>query len=429
MVDQNPVLPMLQLEDPKSFGDIQLALINGWRSSTGIEALSLRGQQLLMADCAEHVVHVYEAWAPGDQRPRRAISVGRRFAQGKASEAEIKAAFDEMFDLGNELDKKNVPDSVRYAINAAISATSDISGFEVAMVVDYSCFAIFGPERKAEFEYQAKRVRHYYALEHPEYQKADFIGAKKEPAWSNPSTLPKDLERLAKSNKKTYMNPNLTWEQLLKGASLAPWMVEQNPALALLSIEDPNKYNALWLAIAKGWISSVKKLSEKHRWEFARDCAGHILPIFEKKFPGETAPRIALDTLQDFIDGKIFTEILRERAVASAQVGYRLNFEPFARSIMEWSSAPLCVAYACGYTYIFHDRFSDSKQASKEASWWGIKAMYGAPSEILWQAGRARHYYALEHPEYQPPEQVGGKRPPSVVKQRHNCAETPRRRP
>ncbi len=49
--------------------------------------------RLLACDYAEHVLHIYEAKYPDDQRPRRAIEVARRYAMGDASRTELAAAW------------------------------------------------------------------------------------------------------------------------------------------------------------------------------------------------------------------------------------------------------------------------------------------------------------------------------------------------
>ncbi len=46
------------------------------------------------ADCAERALPVYEAECPGDDRPRRAVEVARRHAEGAASGDELAAAAD-----------------------------------------------------------------------------------------------------------------------------------------------------------------------------------------------------------------------------------------------------------------------------------------------------------------------------------------------
>jgi hypothetical protein len=44
------------------------------------------------ADCAEHVLHHFEQARPGDDRPRRAIDLGRAWARGEIPWAEARAA-------------------------------------------------------------------------------------------------------------------------------------------------------------------------------------------------------------------------------------------------------------------------------------------------------------------------------------------------
>jgi hypothetical protein len=44
------------------------------------------------ADCAEHVLHHFEQVEPGDDRPRRAIDMGRAWARGEIPWAEARVA-------------------------------------------------------------------------------------------------------------------------------------------------------------------------------------------------------------------------------------------------------------------------------------------------------------------------------------------------
>ena len=44
------------------------------------------------ADCAEHVLHYFEQARPGDDRPRRAIDLGRAWARGEIPWAEARTA-------------------------------------------------------------------------------------------------------------------------------------------------------------------------------------------------------------------------------------------------------------------------------------------------------------------------------------------------
>ena len=44
------------------------------------------------ADCAEHVLHFFEQTKPGDDRPRRAIELGRAWARGEVTWAQARMA-------------------------------------------------------------------------------------------------------------------------------------------------------------------------------------------------------------------------------------------------------------------------------------------------------------------------------------------------
>jgi hypothetical protein len=46
----------------------------------------------LACDFAESVIHIYERDCPGDDRPRNAINIARRFAHGDATADELAAA-------------------------------------------------------------------------------------------------------------------------------------------------------------------------------------------------------------------------------------------------------------------------------------------------------------------------------------------------
>ena len=51
-----------------------------------------RAARLFAADCAAHVLHLYEDRYPGDDRPREAIEMARKVANGEADDAARSAA-------------------------------------------------------------------------------------------------------------------------------------------------------------------------------------------------------------------------------------------------------------------------------------------------------------------------------------------------
>ncbi len=58
-----------------------------------IKAVNIdRELRLFACDCAERVLYIFEREHPNDKRPRAAIEVSRRFADGKATMTELAAA-------------------------------------------------------------------------------------------------------------------------------------------------------------------------------------------------------------------------------------------------------------------------------------------------------------------------------------------------
>ena len=63
----------------------------GWAFSR-LSFVDDRDKRLFACACAESVLHIYEAKYPGDNRPRQATEVARRYATGEATAAELSAA-------------------------------------------------------------------------------------------------------------------------------------------------------------------------------------------------------------------------------------------------------------------------------------------------------------------------------------------------
>lgn len=60
--------------------------------------------RLFSCDCAERVLHLYEGQYPDDMRPRQAIEVARRYANGEATDEELTAARDAADAAGDAAD-------------------------------------------------------------------------------------------------------------------------------------------------------------------------------------------------------------------------------------------------------------------------------------------------------------------------------------
>jgi len=70
-----------------------------------------RAARLFACDCAERVLAVFEEQRPNDGRPRRAIETARRYADGKVTSKELRAAGDAAWAAA---------DAVRAAAKAAV---------------------------------------------------------------------------------------------------------------------------------------------------------------------------------------------------------------------------------------------------------------------------------------------------------------------
>ena len=59
-----------------------------------VDAWNEKTARLFACDCAEHVLHIFEKQYPNDKRPRIAIEVARKYANGLASDKELNTARD-----------------------------------------------------------------------------------------------------------------------------------------------------------------------------------------------------------------------------------------------------------------------------------------------------------------------------------------------
>ena len=101
-----------------------------------------RERRLFACDCAERTLPIFEAVYPDDKRPREAIAVSRRYAQGKATGKQLTAA--------------------RVAAGAATQAAAE---YAAQAASGYAEWAAAGPARfaarAAEKAWQEKRLYQY----------------------------------------------------------------------------------------------------------------------------------------------------------------------------------------------------------------------------------------------------------------------------
>ena len=105
--------------------------------------------RLFAADCAEHVLHVWTAVYPGDNRPAEAIRAARAYAIGETTKDELRAAEDAAWAAADEA-------SVWAAASAARAAAAAASA---AAAVACAARAAASAPPWAERDWQTERLR------------------------------------------------------------------------------------------------------------------------------------------------------------------------------------------------------------------------------------------------------------------------------
>ena len=134
-------------------------------------------QRLFAADCAEHVLHIFEDEYPDDDRPRKAIEAVRKFVYGEISKEELSAAYyaacDAAYDAARVVRNgaacyDAACDAAR-ATRKAAHAARKAAEAAVRAAWDTTCAARKAAEaavraakdKKAERKWQAKRLEYY----------------------------------------------------------------------------------------------------------------------------------------------------------------------------------------------------------------------------------------------------------------------------
>ena len=108
-----------------------------------------KNQRLFAADCAEHVLPIFEKERPGDDRPRKAIEAARAYARGEIN----AAAWDAAWDAAGAA----AWDAARAAAWAAARAAAGAAAWDAAGA--------------AEHRWQTRRLRKYLGLKPGELEK------------------------------------------------------------------------------------------------------------------------------------------------------------------------------------------------------------------------------------------------------------------
>jgi hypothetical protein len=113
--------------------------------------LSERDWRLFAADCAQHVLHLFEAMRPDDDRPRAAIDAARALARGQIGQDEQAAAW------------AAAQAAVREAAWAAARAAAQAAEREAEWAAART--AAWAAEQEAARAWQGERLRAYLTTE------------------------------------------------------------------------------------------------------------------------------------------------------------------------------------------------------------------------------------------------------------------------
>lgn len=112
--------------------------------------------RLFAADCAEHVLYLFERKYPNDDRPRKAIQAARDFAEGRIGrEAAEKAA--------EEAARRRRASAAAWAAEAAWAAAWNAAAAAAAGVAAWSAATAAGSAEAAEKDWQRQQFEARFA--------------------------------------------------------------------------------------------------------------------------------------------------------------------------------------------------------------------------------------------------------------------------
>jgi hypothetical protein len=119
-----------------------------------------RSARLFAADCAEHVLHIFEKKFPMDDRPRKAIQAARNFANGLISKKELAAA--RYSERSAAMAAAAARDTVMYAESSADAAMCTV--MSAARCAAAARDADWAAALDAEIKWQTKKLYEYLGI-------------------------------------------------------------------------------------------------------------------------------------------------------------------------------------------------------------------------------------------------------------------------
>ena len=137
------------------------------RITRKVETWNETTARLFAADCAEHVLPLFEKYRPDDDRPRKAIEAARAFASGQITRSEMAAAGAAAGAAARDAAWAAARDAARAAAGAAAGAAAWAAARDAARAAawaaarDAAGAAAGDAAGAAEIKWQAARLQDY----------------------------------------------------------------------------------------------------------------------------------------------------------------------------------------------------------------------------------------------------------------------------
>ena len=350
--EESAAYDLMTLESPERWTKIQQTSPKDWiltyTDKASPRTISEQQLRLFMTDCAAHVLPIYESVHPKDKKPRQALEIARLVARGHATDAQAAEAANLAY-LSAQSANTNAsayaayaayhasfpPGSIWESVREAAKAAGSAAGISTVRTASAHNTAV-----DAEFLWQWQRL--------VQYLRGEGVGARR----NKPSQATLDAfkamgtaEEVATLSKrsplKAVVHPNCPPELWWKLAARYPFEAMQNPAYELFLVEEPVRWVDLerdnlddWLDLyLEGARSKLTVRADKQR--FSADCAAHVLPIFEKKYPHCTMPHATIALLRQVADGVASADALSAAGNAinddyQAKTKYAANYAALA---------------------------------------------------------------------------------------------------
>jgi len=145
---RSPLWELNLLEEPERWLQIENNRVGTWLDWQG-DKLSARDKRLFAADCAAHVLPIFEREYPHDLRPREAITAARAYAMDRCTAAEMQAASEAAGQSLTSATKLHVWEVVATVMHASRLAQSRPAGSTIDIKKETELQAVLITARKA----------------------------------------------------------------------------------------------------------------------------------------------------------------------------------------------------------------------------------------------------------------------------------------